>query len=1026
MSATREATRHPITTAQAAVLRTPGHVLVEAGAGSGKTTTVVQLLLHVLGLPVEAEDGTIPGASPALGLEALAAITFTNAAAADLTRKLRSALRGAGRADLALDADVAQVGTIHAFCGDLLRQYALRAGLAPNVRVLDDAEGALLAADSAREVVHDALAADDLPGLGELLRGRKLQDVMDWVRDASEDTDRLQRWRAEGSHEPRTHEAALLELADRAAARRLRALADAAALDFDGLLVSARALLRRAEIRHAVQRRLRLLVIDEFQDVDPVQQEIAMLLGGLVEDDPQPTRLVLVGDPKQSIYRFRRADVTLWQRTSARFRAGAGAVLPLDENFRSKAAILGFVDTVVGPLLDAPLHADGHRRSYEVDFAPLNARAPHRDGDEAVELHVMPPDAKGKAQRANAMRALEPSAIALRLQALHRDQGVAWGEMAILVPGWKVADALQEALRAAGIPSYVPRGEGFWEQREVLDCLLLLRAVRDASDDAAAVGFLKSPFVGLRDDSLLAIGRLRERGQALHGASFLEAARAAATSAALGADERALLVRGLELRDAAAVLRDRRPTAELLAQVLLDTGYLAHLMLLPESAQRLANLRKLRRLLSQAGDQSLGSVLREVAEARARGDKVSLERLYGESGDVVTITTVHSAKGLEWDVVVLADLAAEIQSERAACVLGREGIAIRQTDEDDAAAKDARHEALKDAESQEQLAERFRLWYVAATRARHRLLLYTVPLGEGPASSAARRFLLGMPGLGGAERFGYRSHDGTEFRARVAALQAVSPGEPPSSPRAPLPALPPPRIAVARGGRRLSATQLMRFAKDPEGWLRRYVHRVPEGVGERGAANKAASEDATAARGRAIVAGQLVHQVLERLAEGDAELEELLETVIGETDPDAPAPGTAAGRQLRAFLGERVQRVAQSETWQTVSGSAGARRELPFTWLLEDGTAVQGALDLIAVVEDQARIVDIKSTDAAADVLAERYAVQAAVYTAAVQAIRDGAPATFELLTTEAAVSHPLPTAVDVRALVDEMRKPGR
>src|SRR5690606_12957988 len=169
------------------------------------------------------------------------------------------------------------------------------------------------------------------------------------------DEDRLERWSADADAAGlREHEEALLALARACLARRRERLAALGALDFDGMIVSARNLLRDADIRTAVQRRLKLLVIDEFQDVDPAQQEIAMLLAG-------PTRIVLVGDPKQSIYRFRRADVTLWDRSATAFRAGAGQVLPLHDNFRSSAPILGFVDHLIGALLDRPLSEDGRQ-----------------------------------------------------------------------------------------------------------------------------------------------------------------------------------------------------------------------------------------------------------------------------------------------------------------------------------------------------------------------------------------------------------------------------------------------------------------------------------------------------------------------------------------------------------------------------------------------------------------------------------------------------------------------------------------
>src|SRR5690606_5340891 len=107
--------------------------------------------------------------------EQVAAITFTNQAAADLKRKLRAALRAAGRGDLSAEVDAARLGTIHGFCGDLLRDFALRAGARPGRRVITDSESAVQLADHARQALHAALALGDVDGLDALLTGRQLR-----------------------------------------------------------------------------------------------------------------------------------------------------------------------------------------------------------------------------------------------------------------------------------------------------------------------------------------------------------------------------------------------------------------------------------------------------------------------------------------------------------------------------------------------------------------------------------------------------------------------------------------------------------------------------------------------------------------------------------------------------------------------------------------------------------------------------------------------------------------------------------
>ena len=995
----------PLTRAQRAVLETPGHLLVDAGAGSGKTTTVVQALCHQLGVAVRAEGAPVAPVERPLTFEQLAAITFTNQAAADLQRKLRGALRAAGHPDLAADVDAARIGTIHGFCADLLRDFALRARTRPGRTVITEGEAAVLRSDSVRAVLHAALDEADIPGLDTLLAGRRLKQITEWLVAASEDTDRLARWAAH-RHLLRAHEQALLALAQRVADAHTAELDARGELDFDRMIVATRDLLLDDDVRRAAQRRIRLLVVDEFQDVDPVQRDIAERLGGLaVRSDPDPARLILVGDPKQSIYRFRRADVTVWNGVADRFRAGDGTVVELAENFRSKAAILGFVDAVVGAQLDAPVSPELGRQPFEVDYRPLEARAPGHEGDHAVELLLVPAGDKDKARKVDEVRTLEAAAVAERVLGL-REDGRAWREIAVLLVSWSAVDRYEQALRSAGVPVYVRRGEGFWEAREVLDAVLALRVLRDPADDVAMVGFLRSPFVGVRDDTLLALARARD------------AARAHAIAPVLGdvPHERGLLTRAQALLARFAPLRDRLPTHELLQRLLEESGYAAAAALMADGPQRIANLRKLVRLATAAPEQSLGEFLREIEEARDREDKEAPERLYGESGDVVTITSVHGAKGLEWPVVIWADLARQRQANTDAFLKGRDRFAIKADDsgDEESGNKDPEHEAVKAQEQLESDAESRRLWYVAATRAKDLLIATGIPLGELKAESVALRLRDALPALGGAPEVAYASRAGVTYHARV---QVIGPA-PESAPRAleatprPAIALPPVPLEVPAGSTRLSATQLMAFARDPLLWRRTYVTRFdPALVGRDGARS-----------GRAVVAGQVVHDVLERIGDDELELDLLLEQAIARWDEDAPDAESDLGRQYRAFLRTRVEAAQRAPDWQALVALPSARRELAFMRIRPDGTAINGAFDLAAIEGGSVRILDLKNSSASVDALAERYRVQAAVYADAARAISGAAACHFALLALPSATSIPVAPIDDLEGLVARLR----
>jgi ATP-dependent exoDNAse (exonuclease V) beta subunit len=996
-----------LTKAQLAVVLAEDRcMLVGAGAGSGKTTTVVQKLCYLLGASVEDESGKVYRIADPLTLDQIAAITYTNQAAADLKRKLRSALVGNGLRQTATEVDSATFGTIHGFCGNLLRDQALRAGVSPAQRVLEDGEAAMLNDDCARTVLRQAVELADVPELPSLLGGRRLNDLAGWIAALAADRDRLAHW--SGSIAVlRDHERALFELARRTAELRNDHLRASGEMDFDRMIVATRDLLRDNDgVRRAMQRQLRVLIVDEFQDVDPAQRDIAMLLGGLTREDPAPSRLVLVGDPKQSIYRFRRADVSLWNGIHRQFTTtGAGAYYELSDNFRSRKGILAFVDDVIGAKLAAPVDADAGRQPFEVDYAPLDARSSDAAGNRAVELVLIGPGDDGKVRRADDVRALEAGAVAQRIAEL-KSTGTPYGDMAILLAGWGALDLYQQALRDAGIPTYALRGQGFWEAREVLDCILALRAIRDPRDDEALAGFLKGPFVGVRDDTLLALA-FGSAGAGMYDAITTEPR------------ERALLDRAIALLDRFGALRDRVPVHVLLQSLIEESGFLASLIIRGDGErQAVANVRKLLRTAAATPEISVGEFVVMIAESRERGEREAHERLYRERADVVTITSVHSAKGLEWPVVFWSDLVREVSPPNEKLLSGRELFRLKEESDDDDA-NDEAHGALKATLVSEQMAEAYRLWYVAATRAKKLLVLSGVPRGEGgrKTPSPARMLL---------ERFGdeldqsadgvvnYAHADGEPFELVVrtvganAATMVAAP-----SPRAVAEPVMPPAIARSAAGRaRLSATQLMTFDHDPAQWWSRYV------FGFEGTESVRRSPGGGSARG----IGQVVHAVLERYGREILDIEELVDSAIARYEAETGEELAASAPNYRQRIRELVDAAIGHPLWTEIAGNPTARRELAFTRLLADGSTIEGAFDLAAVSADGVRIVDVKTGSGVGRDFATRYAAQAATYLDAARAITGNASATFTLLMSADGTSADVPDTGDVGALVQRLR----
>ncbi len=533
---------------------------------------------------------------------------------------------------------------------------------------------------------------------------------------------------------------------------------------FDALLSGARRLLAtHAEVRARVRRGLDQLLVDEFQDTDDTQCEVLawIALDGAAGERPD---LFLVGDPKQSIYGWRNADLRAYDGFVARVVAAGGEVLPLVENFRSLPAVLEEVARVVGPVMR-------ERPGVQPPFAPLLAARRGTGGAAAGRAAVehwvsWPPAAPGAqeaeaeppARQAAAVAAIEAAAIAADLLELHDQEGLPWREAAILLRSTGDLDIYLEALRRAGIPFAVGRDKQYFRRREVIDAAALVRAVLDPGDHLALVTLLRSPAVGVPDAALLPLWRqqLPRLLTELHqpGGEPLAAVRRAVEAAAAdlpagvpGLDR----VAGWELSLLAAieqltVLREAfgaepadRFVERLRRLPLLDTTAAARDL----GAYRLANLdRFFRHLLLELeqGSGDVAAVLRALRDDVAEGREAEEGRPPEGAEDAVRVLTIHGAKGLDFAHVYLPQLHKPSGGERPATAVGRlpgGGAAVPPVDPSEPGdPADAEHREMRllgapspgyDLVEERRLevaaAERVRTLYVAMTRAKDRLVL---------------------------------------------------------------------------------------------------------------------------------------------------------------------------------------------------------------------------------------------------------------------------------------------------------------
>ena len=826
-------------------------LFVEAGAGSGKTTTLVD---RVVALVV---DGGVELAS-------IAAITFTEKAGAELRDRIRRRLEegaaGPGEARAARcraglnQLDGAAIGTLHAFARRLLGEHPIEAGIPPRLEVLDEVTSGVelerrwavfrdqLLDDPALErtllllmacgVPHEALRvlAAAFEDNWDLVEARVPPDgpepphahaVLEQALEAvdaacaarrhcrvagdklclrlDDIADYAQRLRALGQGDGLAAEVALLDALGkrsspappsfspgnsgraanwrigtsavksriREAGEGLAAVRDAVAvacahrvgsairrftlaaaderrrsgrLEFHDLLVLARSLLRDPAHGPAVRARLhhryRHLLLDELQDTDPIQIELAVRIAAA---DPEgvdagslpwadvpvaPGHLFMVGDPKQSIYRFRRADIATFLAAQARFGPEGGGAVTLTANFRSVTPVVDWVNAVFSVLMTEPPDLDvpvpsqppyvaihGQRGTPPVGPAlAVVGRAPHEKGSTADTIR----GAEAGEVAATVARAVADGWSVGDPAAPGGWRPARLGDVTVLVPARTSLPFLEDALEAAGIPYRAESSSLVYATRAVRDVLMVLRAADDPTDHLRTVAALRTPLLACGDDDLF---RFKvERGGRWSYLARQPPAMPPSDPVAAGL----AYVRSLHDR------RQWSAPSELLDHIVRDR----RAMELGFADGRPRDVwRRLRFVVDQArawSDATGGSLrqyLRWVDLQSAEGARVAEAVLPETDDDAVRIMTIHAAKGLEFPVTVVSGLSTVPMSRPAAAEVvfpsHRHSVGYRFAGQ----VTTPEYEEWKPIDEQMGFDERIRLLYVACTRARDHLVV---------------------------------------------------------------------------------------------------------------------------------------------------------------------------------------------------------------------------------------------------------------------------------------------------------------
>lgn len=729
-------------------------------------------------------------------------------------------------------------------------------------------------------------------------------------------------------------------------------------LDFDDLLIKVRELCRDGRVLDELRGRYRYILVDEFQDTDPVQAEIVYLLagapGGRGAAEPAPGKLFIVGDPKQSIYRFRKADIEMYERVKERL-SESGERLSIVENFRSVPGIVEWVNETFSDIM----RPSGEER-YQPRYEAIHPFLPG-DGPPVVFLDL---ELGEEQPGADAIRKREGEAIARLVRGLvdggttARDaetgaaRSLEHGDIAVIYPGTPGIDHYEEPLRREKIPYVVEGGKLYYAREEIRSLAAAIWAVEDPYDAVALVAALRSPLFGASDEEIFLFK---------HGGGrfdYLDPGENAA-GAKGGLGEAFDLLAGLHRRR-----NDLGPSGTIL-ELLRRTKFLELSLLRPHGEQRVSNVRKAISIARAFEDKSL-SYRRfarwfkdQEALASAEGESPVVE----EGDDAVRLLTVHKAKGLQFPVVILANLA---QGKRGAYkVLVSEG---RHISFDLGLLETSDHAALADEERAREEAETVRLLYVAATRAGAMLVIPRTPK-DGSYFGLLKAHLGAPDEDGGGGRTRERSK-----HVRDLALSSLSPLRGTARPftRLEEPSEEARRAASRERAEWIEARELLieRSRKAP-------LVLAPSRIA---AGSFVPSAGGTAARPRdgALLFGQAFHRIMELAGLGGA----------ASVADLARAAAAELGIAAAAAELERLARVALESGLLARAARAKRRyRETPFTLRL-GADLVEGRIDLLFEEEEGWTVVDYKTDDVDAAPEGESLALyrpQAAIYVLALE-----------------------------------------
>jgi len=470
------------------------------------------------------------------------------------------------------------------------------------------------------------------------------------------------------------------------------------------------------------QERIHHIMVDEFQDTNDLQRQIVYLLCGGDPEVLYGEKLFAVGDPKQSIYRFRGADVSVFDRVCRDISANGGMLLDLDTNFRSVEGLLEVFNDIFGNLMGTS--------DDLVKFKNLQAHRLCSEDFPCVELRVID---KGSLAPEDEGLEKQAEALARRIRIMV-DQGepiirqgektgpVSFRDIAILFSASANMPVYEAALQRNHIPYYILGGRGFYRCQEICDMLNLMRVVDNCYNETALVGVLRSPFFMLSDETLLYFK--------MQAGTLWQGLQDAGSNMALPDEQRNAANKAWQTVGKLRRLCGFVKVADLLKIALEETQYAELALTEFMGLQVYANIYKLIDIAESFHAEdfaTLNDFLQYIETLSSQQADEGAEQIESEAGDTVKLMTVHKAKGLQFPVVFLPELQRRFHEETALAIYDpSHGIGLKVPDSAEVIAPTRLYQDAAARERKLSFLEMKRLFYVAVTRAEDYLVLYTI------------------------------------------------------------------------------------------------------------------------------------------------------------------------------------------------------------------------------------------------------------------------------------------------------------